>query len=86
MEDNQTPIMTFSKRNYMIVVIGLAVMLLGCFLMAGGGDAPDLTKTYPEDTLYGFQRTALAPLVVLIGLGIQIFAIFYKDDSAESAE
>lgn len=63
------------------MLVGIGVILLGYVLMIGGGSAPDLTTTYPEDTLYGFQRTVLAPLLVLIGLGIQIFAIFAKNDA-----
>jgi len=54
--------------------------------MIGGGDAPDLTTTYPEDTLYGFRRTILAPFIVLVGLGLQVFAIFAKGETPPPPE
>ncbi len=76
----------FGKKNFTIVLIGIGLMVLGFLLMVGGGDAPDLTTTYPEDTLYGFRRTVLAPFFVLAGLGAQIFAIFSKSDAPAPPE
>ena len=72
----------FGKRNFNIVLIGIGLMLLGFILMIGGGDTPDPVNIYPEDTLYGFQRTILAPMLVLIGLGVQVVAIFTKNEKA----
>ncbi len=68
------------------MLAGLGVMVLGFILMMGGGYAEDLTKVYPEDTLYGFQRTVLAPLLVLIGLATQAFAIFTKSELPAAIE
>ena len=62
----------FGKRNYTIMIIGLAVIALGFILMAGGGsDDPNVFN--PE--LYSWRRIRLAPTLVLIGLGIEIYAI-----------
>ncbi len=62
----------FGKRNYMIMLIGLAVIALGFILMAGGGsDDPNVFN--PE--LYSWRRIRLAPTLVLIGFGIEIYAI-----------
>lgn len=76
----------FDKKNFTFVLIGVAFILVGFFLMLGGGEAPDLTKTYPEDTLYGFRTTILAPIIVLIGFGIQIVAIFMKPSEEAMAK
>ena len=62
----------FQRRNYMFLFIGLAFIALGFILMSGGGtDDPEVFN--PE--IYNFRRIRLAPTLVLIGLGIQIYAI-----------
>jgi hypothetical protein len=75
-EGNDT--FVFTKKNYQIMIAGLLVIFIGYFLMTGGnGDDP--TKFYPE--IFDFRRLTLAPIVILIGLVIEIFAIFYKDNN-----
>jgi len=62
----------FQKRNYIFLFIGLGLIALGFILMAGGGsDDPNVFN--PE--IYSFRRIRLAPTLILIGLGIQIYAI-----------
>ncbi|PKH49489.1 DUF3098 domain-containing protein [Tenacibaculum sp. Bg11-29] len=63
----------FGKRNYIIMLIGLAVIALGFILMAGGG-SEDPNVFNPE--IYSWRRIRLAPTLVIIGLGIEIYAIF----------
>lgn len=65
----------FGKKNYVVMLIGLAFIGLGFVLMAGGGsDNPEIFN--PE--MYNFRRIRLAPTLVLIGLGIEIYAIMTK--------
>jgi hypothetical protein len=65
----------FGKKNYMLMLIGIAVIVLGFILMAGGGsDDP----TVFNEEIYNFRRIRLAPTLVLIGLGIEIYAIMAK--------
>ena len=52
--------------------IGLAFIVLGFILMSGGGS--DDPNVFNED-IYSFRRIRLAPTLVLIGLGIEIYAI-----------
>ena len=62
----------FQKKNYTFLFIGIVCIALGFILMSGGGsDDPNVFN--PE--IYNFRRIRLAPLLVLIGLGIQIYAI-----------
>jgi len=62
----------FQKKNYMFMFIGLACITLGFILMSGGGsDDPNVFN--PE--IYNFRRIRLAPTLVLIGFGIEIYAI-----------
>ncbi|WP_047247175.1 DUF3098 domain-containing protein [Maribacter thermophilus] len=62
----------FQKKNYLFMFIGLAFIALGFILMSGGGsDDPNVFN--PE--IYNFRRIRLAPTLVLIGLGIEVYAI-----------
>lgn len=67
----------FGKKNYKFMAIGLGIIALGFILMAGGGsDDPNVFN--PE--MYNFRRIRLAPTLVLIGLGIEIYAIMLNPD------
>ncbi|MEL6916426.1 MAG: DUF3098 domain-containing protein [Bacteroidota bacterium] len=62
----------FQKKNYMFLFIGLACIALGFILMSGGGtDDPNVFN----EEIYNFRRIRLAPTLVLIGLGIEVYAI-----------
>lgn len=62
----------FQKKNYIFMGIGIACMTLGFILMSGGAsDDPNVFN--PE--IYNFRRIRLAPTLVLLGLGIEIYAI-----------
>ncbi len=62
----------FGKKNYKFMIIGLVVIAIGFILMSGGGS--DDPNVFNSD-IYNFQRIRLAPTLVLIGLGIEIYAI-----------
>lgn len=62
----------FGKQNYILMFIGLACIALGYILMAGGGS--DDPNVFNPD-IYSFRRIRLAPALVLIGLGIEVYAI-----------
>ena len=65
----------FGKKNYIIMLIGLAFIAIGFALMAGGGsDDP----TIFNEEIYNFRRIRLAPTLVIIGLAIEIYAILAK--------
>ncbi|PKP13368.1 MAG: DUF3098 domain-containing protein [Bacteroidetes bacterium HGW-Bacteroidetes-3] len=65
----------FEKKNYVIMLVGLAFIGLGFILMAGGGsDNPEIFNA----DIYNFRRIRLAPTLVIIGLGIEIYAIMTK--------
>jgi len=66
----------FSKENYIWMIAGAAVMALGWFLMAGGKS--DNPAVFNEKEVYSTTRITIAPILILLGLGIEIFAIFKK--------
>jgi hypothetical protein len=62
----------FGKKNFTWMLIGLGVIALGFILMSGGGsDDPNVFN--PE--IYSWRRIRLAPAVILIGFGIEVYAI-----------
>ncbi|MEM6725811.1 MAG: DUF3098 domain-containing protein, partial [Bacteroidota bacterium] len=65
----------FGRENFKFMLIGLLIIIVGFVLMAGGENTPD---TWDEGKIYAFRRITLAPLVVLIGLGVEIYAIFKR--------
>jgi Protein of unknown function (DUF3098) len=70
----------FGKRNYMFIGIGFGLILLGMLLMSGGG-MEDPNEWKPE-VVYSMRRTLLAPIVILSGLALQVYAIFTKETAA----
>jgi hypothetical protein len=65
----------FDRENYKWVFIGLAFIVIGFLLMAGGGSSdPDVFSK----GIFNFQRLTLAPLLVLAGYVIEIYAIMKK--------
>jgi hypothetical protein len=65
----------FGKENYRLMLIGLVFIIVGFLLMIGGG-SEDPTKFSPE--IFSFRRLTLAPILILIGYVIEIFAIMKK--------
>ncbi len=65
----------FNKKNYTLVIIGLAFVAIGFILMAGGG-AEDPAGFNEE--IFSARRITWAPLLILIGFGIEVFAIMRK--------
>ena len=72
----QTAELIFNKDNYLWMGIGAVLVIAGMLLMSGGGmEDPNV---WDENQIYGFRRTVLAPMVILAGLGVEIYAIFKK--------
>ena len=68
----------FGKKNYKFMFIGIAFIAIGFILMVGGGS--DDPNVYNPD-IFNFRRIRLAPTLVLIGFGIQIYAILLNPNS-----
>lgn len=65
----------FKKKNYMILIGGLVLILLGITLMIGG-ESEDPTQFSEE--IFNFQRLTLAPILIVSGFVMGVFAIMYK--------
>ncbi len=74
----------FDKENYMWMIGGVALILLGYFLMAGG-KSPDPHKFNYEE-IYSFRRITLAPIILLLGFAVEVYAIMKKPAEMQVAE
>lgn len=66
----------FTKENYKWMLIGVIVMAIGFFLMAGGKS--NNPNVFNDAEIYSFRRITLAPILIVGGLVIEIFAIIKK--------
>ena len=67
----------FGKRNYRFMIIGIIFIALGFILMSGGGS--DDPNVFNEE-IYSFRRIRIAPLLVITGFAIGIYAILTKPE------
>jgi uncharacterized membrane protein len=66
--------LAFGKKNYIMLIIGMAIILLGFILMSGPGS----TETHFEPDIFSVRRIKVAPVVSLFGFIFIMFAIMYK--------
>ena len=66
----------FEKDNYLWMLVGIIVMAIGLLLMAGG-KSDDPNQFHP-DQVYSARRITVAPILILAGLVLEVFAIFRK--------
>ncbi|NRB52745.1 MAG: DUF3098 domain-containing protein [Saprospiraceae bacterium] len=64
----------FGRINYLLLLAAAGLIALGLVLMSGGGmPSPDV---WDESIIYSHRRITLAPIVILLGLGVGVYAIF----------
>ncbi len=66
----------FNKDNYMWMIIGVVLLALGFFLMAGG-KSPD-PNVFNDADVYSPMRITVAPILVIAGFLVEIYAIMKK--------
>lgn len=65
----------FTKTNYIYLVAGFILIIIGFFLMSGGGsDDPNVFS----DAIFSTRRLTIAPVVILSGYGVILYAIMKK--------
>lgn len=65
----------FGRENYILLIASLAIILIGYFLMAGGGS--DDPNVFSEE-IFSSTRITVAPLVILAGFALGVYAILKK--------
>ena len=67
----------FGKINYKFMLIGIFFIALGFILMSGGGsEDPNIFN----EEIYSFRRIRLAPMLVILGFIIEVYAILTKPE------
>ena len=77
-EKNQVVTRTnlFGRENYMWMLIGLAILALGFFLMSGGKNTdPNVFFFF---LVYSTTRITIAPILIITGFIVEIIAIMKK--------
>lgn len=76
-QTSSTPVeLLFKRQNYIWMAVGALLVVIGLVLMSGGHmPSPDV---WEPERIYSARRTVLAPIVILAGLIIEIYAIFKK--------
>lgn len=79
MADNKTVL--FNKQNYLWMAIGGAVMVVALLLMAGGNSADP--SVFNNNEVYSKRRITVAPILLMLGLIIEMYAIMRKPKSSD---
>lgn len=82
----ETNLFYFGKENYKWMLIGLGLILLGFVLMMGADantvDGKFDPNSWNED-IFSIRRIRIAPLLVIAGFIVQVFAIMKRPSAAE---
>jgi hypothetical protein len=74
---NKKPLPTlFAKENYTWMLVGIVLIALGMILMSGGKNQDP--NTFDKAVVYSTTRITIAPILIVGGLLVEIFAIFKK--------
>ena len=67
--------MTLTIKNYILLIAGLVVIIIGMVLMAGGGS--DDPNVFNYD-MFSWRRITLAPILIVGGFAFEIYALLKK--------
>jgi len=73
---NYSSALLFGKKNYQLMLLGLVVIFVGYGLMMGANNnVESLTIAFPKEEVYSVRRIVIAPIVIILGFIIEIYAI-----------
>jgi len=72
---DQQKTFAFTKKNYLFMGIGILLLIIGFALLAGGGSTNPEVFNYD---IFNTQRLVIAPLFMLAGFVLEIYAIMYR--------
>ena len=71
----EDPRLPLTRRNYVVLLVGVGIILLGMLLMAGGGSTSPDAFDY---SIFSWRRITLAPVLVVAGFAFEIYAILKR--------
>ena len=81
---NHTDELPFTRTNYRLLLIGLAIVVIGFILMSGGGNGDP--NAFDASAIFSPRRITVAPIVVLIGYLFIVYAILKKTGGTEAEQ
>ena len=73
-ENTEEGAFAIPRKNVLYIIAGFAIMVLGYVLMSGGGSDDPNVFNYG---MFSFRRIVLAPVVILVGMVMEIWAIMH---------
>lgn len=73
----------FQKKNYTLLLIGMALLVVGYVLMSGGGSADP--NVFSEE-IFSFRRITLSPIVILSGYVVVGMAIMHRPKKSDVSQ
>ena len=67
--------MTLTKKNYVLLILGDVIIVLGMVLMTGGGSDNPNEFNYE---MFSWRRITLAPILIVGGFAFEIYALMKK--------
>ena len=75
-EHNNKSLAFFGKSNYIWMMVGAALIIIGMVVMSGGKSADP--NVFNANEVYSFRRLTIAPILIIAGFIVEIYAIFKK--------
>ena len=67
--------MTLTIKNYILLIAGFVVIIIGMVLMTGGGS--DDPNVFNYD-MFSWRRITLAPILIVGGFAFEVYALLKK--------
>lgn len=74
----------FVKDNYIWMAAGAVIIALGMILMSGGKNQDP--NTFDVNVVYSTTRITVAPILIVLGLLVEVYALFKKPKATVPAE
>lgn len=78
---DSSPHISFTRINYLLMVVGAVFLVIGYLLMGGGHQGG---PEFNPDELYSTTRITVAPILVVLGFVIEVVAIFYRPKTRDT--
>ena len=76
MSQEKKSIEFFGKHNFVWMIVGAVLIIVGMLAMIGGKSADP--NVFDPNEVYSFRRITIAPVLIIAGFIVEIFAIFKK--------
>ena len=82
MSKDKSPELLFGKENYILLIAGAVILIIGFMLMSGGGS--ESLDHFDESEIFSPRRITVAPLTIMLGFIVVFYAILRKPRQQEN--